>query len=156
MPIPHPRWVPFQCRSPDVDAFLPTTSLTITKVWRRGDLRGHPAFIQDSYPHNGVVIDLSPSETLSLCEQDRIATEYLEHNEEQLKHIAKFPGVETFTLALQSHVLLKPGLIGWAESFSLRLLYFALRIGISPNVYVNLDWSELRGGEFGQYLEFET
>src|SRR5689334_6667779 len=88
----------------DVDAFLPTTSLGIARVWRLGDLRGHPLIIQDTCSHSGVVIEIGASETLSLNEQDTLATEFLEKNEEQLKHLVKYPGVEVVTLALQDHV----------------------------------------------------
>ena len=128
----------------DVDAFLPTTTLAIARVWRRGELRGHPDFIQDAYPNSGVAIALSPTqEALSLWEQDNLATEYLEHHAEQLKQLGTYPGVTAFTLALQENIVLERGLQGFAESFSLRLMWFALKIGIKPQVYVNLDWSQV-------------
>ncbi|MEX2171256.1 MAG: hypothetical protein WD851_18190 [Pirellulales bacterium] len=123
----------------DVDAFLAVTPLTIDRTWRRGDLRGHPEFIQDRHPTSGVEICLGPGRTLSDGEQDRIAAAFLEVNEDALKALAQFPGVTIFILGLHHYVELMPNVVGFCMSPSARLMYFALRVGLTPTFYVDLD-----------------
>ena len=127
----------------DVDAYLKTTSLKFDKVWRRGDLRGHPDFIQNKHPTSGIEKELGPGRDLSMIDQDRIARDFLEANESELKALATFPRVDTFILGLHHHIDLTPSLRGFCLSASARLAYFAVRIGITPTFYVDLERNDL-------------
>ena len=131
----------------DVDAYLRVTSLTFDSVWRRGDLRGCAQFIQNKHPTSGVRKELGCGWELPIHEQDRIATDFLATNEVALKHLAQFPGVDTFILGLHYRIALTPGVCGFCMSASPRLMNFALRIGIDPTFYVDLDRKDLNGDE---------
>lgn len=123
----------------DVDAYLEATSLSFDEIWRRGDLRGCAEFIQDRRPTSGVEKQLGCGWELPIHEQDQIACDFLEAHERALKHLAQFPGVDTFILGLHYRIELTTDICGFCMSASARLLYFALRIGISPTFYVDLD-----------------
>ena len=131
----------------DVDAYLRTTKLTFDKVWRRGDLRGCSDFIQDKHPTSGVEKALGCGWEIPIYEQDQIATDFLEANEEALKHLAQFPGVDTFILGLHRRVDLTSSVCGFCMSASPRLMYVSLRIGIDLTFYVRLERTDDEGGE---------
>lgn len=127
----------------DVDAYLKVTSLSFNKVWRRGDLRGNPEFIQDQHQTSGVLIVLGSGLELPIDDQDRIAVGFLEAHEEALKHLAQYPGADYFILGLHNRVELTPDLRGFSMSASPRLMAVALRIGIDLTFYVDLDRKDL-------------
>ena len=126
----------------DVDAYLKGASLKFERIWRRGDLRGCPEFIQDKHPTSGVEKVLGDGRGLDMDGQDRIATSFLEEHEQALTELSRFPGVDTFILGLHYRIDLTPGLRGFCMSASAGLMYFALRTGISPTFYVELVPSE--------------
>jgi len=120
----------------DVGAYLETKSLNFDKVWHRGDLRG---CTESKHPTSGVEKQLGCGWELPIHEQEQIATDFLETNENVLKHLAHFPGVDTFVLGLHYRIELTPGVCGFCMSASPKLMYFALRIGIDLTFYVDLD-----------------
>jgi hypothetical protein len=133
----------------DVDACLKGTSLKFDRIWRRGDLRGFPDFIQDKHLTSGVEKVLGDGRVLAMDEQDRIATRFLEEHEQALTELSRFAGVDTFILGLHYRIDLTPDLRGFCMSASEGLMYFALRTGISPTFYVELVLSEDCEEEWG-------
>lgn len=123
----------------DVDTYLKCAPLAFDKVWRRGDLRGRLEFIQDMHPTSGVEKFLGRGWELSTDEQDLIARDFLEANEESLRLLAQFPGVEVFILGLQCRIELTPGLRSFCMSASPSLMCLSARIGIVLTFYVDLD-----------------
>jgi len=79
---------------------------------------------------------------LPIYEQDRIATSFLEEHQQALTELSRFPGVDTFILGLHRRIDLTPDLRGFCMSAFPRLMYFALRTGITPTFYVDLVPSE--------------
>src|SRR5262249_35754715 len=84
----------------DVDAYLTTTTLRIDSVWRRGDLSPHSC-VENRYQTSGVEIALGDGRVVPLPEQEKIAIEYLKSHRDELRALARYPGVEAFVLSLQ-------------------------------------------------------
>jgi hypothetical protein len=122
----------------DVDAFLNATTLRFDEVWRRGDQPRYSC-IESPYKTSGVEVVLGDGRTIPFLEQDGVAIEYLEAHRNELRAVAKFPGVETFILGLQYHVRLEEGLTGFCMGPSPRLMWHALDIGVRPTYYVTFD-----------------
>lgn len=123
----------------DPDAFLAATTLRFDEVWHRGDRRpGHPA-------SNGVRKVLGDGLTIPLHEQERIATDYIVANRDGLKALAQAPGVTTFILGLQYHIVLDESTVGFCMGPSAGLMSRALDIGIEPTFYVTLDRADRDG-----------
>jgi hypothetical protein len=109
----------------DVDAFLSKSTLHPDFVWRQ---MGHG-------PTNGVEFLLSDA-ALRPREQERIAIEYLRDNREELRALARFPGVEALNLGLPYRVL--PNVLGACLGPSRELMLNALDSGVRPNYYVTI------------------
>src|SRR4051812_47588628 len=91
----------------DPDAYLATAPLKFDGVWRRGE-SGH-----DHPKSSGVFKVLGDGRTVPFFDQERIAIEYLSANREALKVLAHYPGVTTFILGLQYHIVLEVNTIGF-------------------------------------------
>ena len=124
----------------DIDAFLSTTTLRPDYVWRRGDQRRF-ACIESRQPTSGIEFVLGDGQQIPFCEQDRIAIEYLSANREELKALARFPGVTAFMLGLQYDFELRAGTIAFTMRLSELLMRHVLDVGIEPVFYVTLDRS---------------
>jgi hypothetical protein len=123
----------------DVDKYLHATPLRFDKLWRRGDLRGCPGFMQDVHPTSGIEKQLGPGWELPYWEQDEIASRFLEANEDELRRLGQFPGVDTFILGLHYRIELTPNTCGFCMSASPKLMELAIRLGIDLTFYVDLD-----------------
>jgi hypothetical protein len=113
----------------DADAYLAETKLRIDYVWRRGDQRRYSC----------VEIALGDGRAVPYFEQGEIAIDYLKSHRDELRALAKFPGVETFILGLQYHVQIGESTIGFSIGPSPLLMWHALDIGVRPTYYVSLD-----------------
>jgi hypothetical protein len=124
------------------DDFLKQSSLKVDRIFRRGepwvDEWNPPGFIDEPRNWSGVEIDLGDGKALSVREQDRIATRFLELHQDELARLARFAGVEYATLFLQCRTELEPSLRGFFLRFSPRLLHFALKTRVLPTFYVDL------------------
>jgi hypothetical protein len=117
----------------DPDVFLAATTIWVDEVWHRGDKgHGHPR-------SNGVRKVLGDGSTTPLYEQERIAIDYIAANRDGLKALAQAPGVTTFILGLQCHIVLDESTVGFCMRPSAGLMSRALDIGIEPTFYVTLD-----------------
>ena len=63
----------------------------------------------------------------------------LSANREALKALSQYPGVTTFVLGLQYHIVLDESTAGFCVGLSSLLMWHALDIGIEPTFYVTLD-----------------
>jgi hypothetical protein len=128
----------------DVDAFLHSTTLKADYIWRRGDQRKY-ACVESKHETSGVEFLLGDGWSAPFPEQEDIAIAYLKQHRDELKALAQFPGVETFTLGLQYICKLDGGILGFYLGPSARLMWHCLDIGIEPGYYVSFDRSKLDG-----------
>ena len=120
----------------DVDAYLETSPLRFDHVWHRGETK--PGGI-GRYPTHGASITLGDGCRLTRENQERIAIDFLERNEEPLRDLAQYEGVERVQLGIQFRVEASENLSGISVEPSMRLMYAALRIGrIQPLYFVDL------------------
>jgi hypothetical protein len=117
----------------EADAYLASTPLKFDGVWHKGQ------FAHDHPKSSGVFKILGDGQKLPLSEQETIAIEYLSVNREELKALARYPGVTTVILGLVYHIELDSATVGFSMGPSARLMRHALDIGISPVFYVSLD-----------------
>ena len=113
----------------NVDAYVEQSSLRFDSVWHLGE------------PHlrsSGCEIVLGDGDTTRLEEQERIAVEFLETNEEALRELAGYEGVDSVILGL--HYRASAHMAAFCMEPSEGLMYFALRTGVSPVFYVELVW----------------
>ena len=122
----------------DVDAFLATTTLRPSYVWRRGDQKRY-ACGESSHPTSGIEFFLGDGQQTPLFEQERIAIEYLSENREALTALARYPGVATFILRLQFHMDLDVATIAFCVRPSPRLMWNVLDVGMELDFCVTLD-----------------
>lgn len=125
----------------DLDAFLSTTTLHPDYVWRRGEQRRYACGVDSRNPTSGVEFVLGDGQQIPLSEQDRIAIDYLSANREELKALAKFPGVTAFMLGLQFDFELAVGTIAFTMGLSALLMRHLLDVGVEPVFFVTLDRS---------------
>ena len=130
----------------DVDGFLATTTLRPDYMWRRGDQRRY-ACVESKHPTSGVEFVLGDGRTVPFWEQEEIAIGYIKAHRDELRALARFPGVETFILGLQYVYELDESIIGFCMGPSSRLMWHALDIGVVPSYYVTLDRPRNGGGE---------
>jgi hypothetical protein len=79
----------------EVDEFLKTSSLDAVSVFHRGDKQsGSPAATQRRAGQSGVVFSVSTREFSDLRSQIHDAIEFLLENDEELKRLRHFPGLE--------------------------------------------------------------
>ena len=119
----------------DVDAFIATSSLRPDYVWRRGPSGS-----------SGVELFLGDGRQIGLFDQEDTAVSYLNRHKEELKALARFPGVETFILGLVW--ICTPEQFLFSVGPSADLMQLALDIGIFPLYYCTIDGREtshLRG-----------
>ena len=121
-----------------VDAFLASTSLRPTYVWRRGDQRRN-ACVESSHPTSGVELVLGDGLSVPLPEQEGIAIAYLTAHRDELRALARFPGVDTFILGLQHCTALESNVVGFSLGLSASLMWHCLDVGCEPVHYVTLD-----------------
>jgi hypothetical protein len=122
----------------DVDAFLASTTLRPDHVWRRGDQRRY-ACVESRHPTSGVEFVLGDGRTVPFLEQDTIAVAYLELHRDELRTLARFPGVTTFNLGLQYRAAFESNAIGFCLGPSAQLMWHCLDVGCEPVYYVTLD-----------------
>lgn len=112
----------------DVEAYLDTASvpLQFDQIWYRD-----PPHIVNS----GIEKSLG-GDRLTIEDQERIASVFLEGHMRELIELARFPGVDAFILGLYYRVELYLG-----DTFLVvpdaRLMSLALQIGVQTNYYVN-------------------
>ena len=123
----------------DADNCVKTSPLIFDKIWHRGDLLAGFEFTKSTHPTSGIELCLGKGRELTIFEQDRIAADFLESNEESLKQLADYPGVDTFILGLHYRIKLDQSICGFSMSASQRLICLSLRIGIDVTFYVDLD-----------------
>lgn len=122
----------------DVDSALKNSSLTVSRIWRRGDQRGC-GIVDSQYPTSGIEIELGNGLVLSVDEQEEIALKFVVEYRDELKKLADNSEVETFKLGLQYH-LNDPNVSGLCMSLSPQLMELALEVGFSPTFYVTVDY----------------
>jgi hypothetical protein len=111
----------------DVDAFLAESVLRPDFVWRR----------IGNGPSNGLELLLSDAQAIPLRKQEEIAVAYLKANRDELRTLAKFPGVEALNLGLVYRLPLNA--VGCVTGPPPNLMFHALDAGVSPNYYVTLE-----------------
>ena len=109
----------------DVDAFLASSTLTPSYVWR-GLGNG---------PTNGFDLLLGDAATLKLSEQEEIAINYLRDHRDELRALAQSPGLEVLNLGLQYFP--SGSATGLVVGPSRRLMYHCLDVGARPNYYIS-------------------
>lgn len=122
----------------DADAFLASTSLRPDYVWRRGDQRRY-ACVDSRHPTSGVEFVLGDGLSVPVPEQEGIAIAYLKAHRDELRALARSPGVETFILGLQYRTALESNVIGFSLGLSAQLMRHCLDVGCEPVHYVTLD-----------------
>jgi hypothetical protein len=120
----------------DVDAFLASTTLRPEYIWRRGDQRRY-ACVESRHPTSGAEFVLGDG--LPFLEQEGIAVAYLKAHRDELRALARFPGVDTFILGLQYPKALESNVIGFCLGPSAQLMWHCLDVGCEPVYYVTLD-----------------
>ena len=110
----------------DVDAFIATSSLRPDYVWRRG-----PSGT------SGIELFLGDGRQIGLFDQEDAAVTYLNTHKEELKALARFPGVDTFILGLVW--ISTSGQFLFSVGPSAELMQLALDIGIFPLYYCTID-----------------
>jgi hypothetical protein len=110
----------------DVDAFLATSSLRPDYLWRSG-----PSGT------SGIELLLGDGRQIGLFEQEDIAVAYLNTHKEELKALARFPGVSTLILGLVWICTTEQ--FEFAVGPSAELMQLALDIGILPLYYCTID-----------------
>jgi hypothetical protein len=125
-------------KSFDVDAYMATTTLAIDYVWRLGEQR---RFACGESKHNtsGVEIVLGDWRVLPIFQQEETAIDYLGSHGDDLRELAKYPGVDAFILALQYYMELVPNVFGFCLGPPIQLMRLALDVGVEPTYYVTLD-----------------
>jgi len=126
----------------DVDAYLATSPLHFDHVWRREQKLSRLPAGSKREPTSGAELVLGDGAQLAFDEQQVIAADFLSKHVEALRDLAKFPGVETFILALRFQMELEPSTVGFCVSFSSDLMRQALEVGVEPVCYVVLDWDK--------------
>lgn len=122
----------------DVDAFLASTALRPNYVWRRGDQRSFSC-VESHHPTSGVQFVLGDGLTVTFEEQECIAIAYLKVHREELRALARLPGVDTFVLGLQYRAAFESNVIGFCLRPSAQLMWHCLDVGCEPIYYVTLD-----------------
>jgi hypothetical protein len=128
----------------DVDAFLPSTPLRPTHVWRRGEQKRY-ACGESYHKTSGIEIELGDGRTLTTNEQQRIAAAFLDANRESLLALKRIPEATYFFLGLQFRKEIRREVVGTCFSISPRLMRVAAEIDIKVTVYLDLirkDWFE--------------
>jgi hypothetical protein len=114
----------------DVDAYVGSSSLPVTRVWRRG---------QRHYKTSGVAVALGDGEVIPTFVQERLAIEFLTTHREELLVLRRRPGVDVVILGLQLRVRLEEGLVGFCVGPSTALMRSALAVGAEPFFFVALE-----------------
>ena len=109
-----------------MNTYLKSASLDFDNVWHRSE---------GGRPTSGVGKRLGDGAVIPLDEQQRIAVEYLSTNRDALRELANCPGVTTFILGLQYNIEVREDIRGFCIGLSSRLMWHAIDIGISPNLY---------------------
>jgi hypothetical protein len=114
----------------DVDEFLKVSSLDALAVFHRGEGKASGSVItQRRSDLSGVSVRVSLQEFSDLVHQIEDAVEFLESNDEELKRLRDFPGVERIDLDFS---LEDRDLVFQSDAFPPRLLSLlgGLRIGL--------------------------
>lgn len=127
----------------DVDAFLASTQLPVDRSWRHGDpLPGarygvdvHPNF---GYKSNGVAVNLGDGRTLSLKQQEQIATAFLTKYGDELRSLGRFPGIGAFIIGIQLRAPVSPG-EGFSVGPSPQLMRESLSVGVELVYYIEIE-----------------
>jgi len=122
----------------DVDAFLASSSLRPDHLWRRGEQRRY-ACLESIHETSGVEFELGNGLTVPFLAQEGIAVAYLRAHHVELRRLARFPGVTSFTLGLQYRTAFEQDAIGFCLGPSSTLMRHCLDIGCELTYYVSLD-----------------
>jgi hypothetical protein len=122
----------------DVDAFVASSSLTPSFVWRVGEPKGKNKR-GSPYPTSGIVFELGAGADVPFLEQDEIAIEFIKQHRDGLKALSEFPNVTHFTLGLQYTRLVQGNVIGFTMGVSPWLMWHLLDIGCRLTHYVHLE-----------------
>lgn len=122
----------------DVDAFLASTTLRPDSVWRRGDQRQYTC-VTSLHPTSGAEFVLGDGLTVPLLEQEGIAVAFLKAHRDELRALARLPGVDTFILGLQYRKAVESNVTGFCLGPSAQLMWHCLDVGCEPTYYVILD-----------------
>jgi hypothetical protein len=121
----------------DADAFLESTTLRPDRVWRRGDQRRYSC-VASHHPTSGVEFVLGDGLIVPLLEQERLAVSYLKSHRDELRALARLPGIDTFILCLQYRTAFGSNVSEFCLSPSARLMWHCLDVGCRPTYYVAL------------------
>lgn len=125
----------------DVDAFVATSSMVPSCIWRRGEpRRGGRTF----YPNSGVAYEIADGYSIPFPQQENIAIAFLKANRDSLRALGQFPGVTHFTLGLQYSADAQRNLVGFAIGASPTLMWHLLDIGLCLTNYVWLQYQDLQ------------
>jgi hypothetical protein len=122
----------------DVDAFVASTTLRPDDVWRRGDQRRYSC-VESRHTTSGVEFVLGDGLSVPFLKQEGIAVAYLKAHRDELRALARFPGVESFTLGLQCRMALESNVIAFGLDMSANLMWNCLDVGCEASYYVTLD-----------------
>jgi len=112
----------------DVGAFLGKPTLRPDFVWRR-----------EAPVTSGVEFFLGDGRAIGLRDQENLVIMYLKAHRDELRAIAKFPGVDAFILGLVYIAKLEDHIFGAALHWSRELMLPALDTGITPIHYIKYD-----------------
>lgn len=121
----------------DVDAYLAETTLTFDEVWRRADRLAEYAFPPDSFT-SGITKVLGDGFETPFCDQQEIAERFIEERLDALRRLGELPGVETFSLTVQTDV--PPPAIGVTVDWHPPLLRLALEVGLCLRLHIDVPW----------------
>ena len=126
----------------EVDQFLEVSQLVPTRTFRRGDQKGSSPW-SGHYAVSGVVFELGDGQTVPVSEQETIATAFLQANRDELRNLAKFPGVERFALVLHCRrENVERNLYGFSICTSPSLMWHLLDTECTLSHFVTLEYRE--------------
>lgn len=118
----------------DVDAFLAGVSLSPSKLWHKGDvLYGHKE--RDT---SGFEIALGDGETLDNWSQQKIASEFIMANFQDLKSCGNCHGMQHYKLFIQEQVEITPDVCGIFTRLAPELLKLTILVKMEAVTYVQL------------------
>ena len=122
----------------DVDAFLASSSMVPSRIWRRGEPKRYSC-IGSPYPNSGLTYEVADGHSVPFLQQEGLAISFLKAYRDELKALGQFPGVSRFTLGLHYSTEARRNLVGFSIGASPLLMWHLLDVGCSLTNYVWLQ-----------------